>query len=67
MTTREVFVGYFDLLKETLMDKPAQIYNCDESEMPLDHKTVAQRGTKKFGSDHRVTIHKSLYLLVEMR
>ena len=52
MTTREVFVGYFDLLKETLMkhnlmDKPAQIYNCDESEMPLDHKTVAQRGDEK--------------------
>ena len=55
MTTREVFVGYFDHLKETLMkhnliDKPAQIYNGDKSGMPLNHKmpkTVAQRGTKK--------------------
>ena len=55
MTTKEVFTSYFDLLKETLakhelMDKPAQIYNCDESGMPLQHKmpkTIAQRGTKK--------------------
>ena len=45
----------FDLLRETLekadvFDKPAQIYNCDESGMPLEHKmpkTVAQKGTKK--------------------
>ena len=33
-----VFKNYFDLLDETLMkygikDKPAQIYNCDESGM----------------------------------
>ena len=55
MTTKEVFTTYFDLLKETLakhdlLDKPAHIYNCDESGMPLQHKwpkTVAQRGTKK--------------------
>ena len=55
MTTKEVFTMYFDLLKETLakhdlLDKPAHIYNCDESGMPLQHKwpkTVAQRGTKK--------------------
>jgi hypothetical protein len=50
-----VFEGYFALLKETLenanvIDKPAQIYNCDESGMPLEHKmpkTVAAKGTKK--------------------
>ena len=55
MTTKEVFTTYFDLLKETLakhdlLDKPAHIYNCDESGMPLQHKmpkTVAHRGTKK--------------------
>ena len=37
-------------MKHHLMDKPAQIYICDESGMPLDHKmpkTVAQRETKK--------------------
>jgi len=51
----EVFVGYFDLLKEALMkhdlmDKPAQIYNCDDCGMPVEckmPKTVARRGTKK--------------------
>ena len=55
MTTKEVYTTYFDLLKETLvkhglLDKPAHIYNCDESGMPLQHKMpkiVAQRGTKK--------------------
>ena len=55
MTTQDVFEGYFALLKETLenakvIDKPAQIYNCDESGMPLEHKmpkTVAAKGTKK--------------------
>ena len=55
MSTKDVFTSYFDLLKETLtkhelMEKPAQIYNCDESGMPLQHKmpkTIAQRGTKK--------------------
>ena len=35
--------AYFDLLEETLvandlMDKPAQIFNCDETGMPLNHK-----------------------------
>ena len=43
MTSRDVFESYFQLLKETLesydiKDKPAQIYNCDESGMPLEHK-----------------------------
>ena len=55
MTTHEVFKSYFDLLRETLektdvIDKPTQIYNCDESGMPLEHKmpkTFAQKGTKK--------------------
>ena len=55
MTTREVFKSYFDLLEKTLdehglKDKPAQIYNCDESGMPLEHKlprVVSAKGTKK--------------------
>ena len=55
MTSPEVFDGYFKLLKETLekndlMHKPSQIYNCDESGMPLEHKlprTVSPKGVKK--------------------
>ena len=36
MTNRKVFTDYFELLKATLLkhdllDKPSQIYNCDES------------------------------------
>jgi len=50
-----VFKNYFDLLNETLTkhgikDKPAQIYNCDESGMPLEHKmpkVITAKGTKK--------------------
>ena len=52
---RNVFVSYFELLKATLIEndllnKPAQIYNCDESGLPLDHKmprVIAKRGVKK--------------------
>ena len=52
---RDVFVSYFELLKVTLiendlLDKPAQIYNCDESGLPLDHKmprVIAKRGVKE--------------------
>ena len=45
MTSRHVFGNYFDLLEETLdefdlKDKPSQIYNCDESGMPLEHKPI---------------------------
>ena len=55
MTSRHVFDNYFDLLEKTLdefdlKDKPSQIYNCDESGMPLEHKpprVVAVKGTKK--------------------
>ena len=43
---------YFQLLKDTLiennlMDSPNQIYNVDETGMPLDPKVVAGRGHKK--------------------
>ena len=55
MTSRDVFEKYFDLLKDTLLkhllfDKPSQVYNCDESGMPLEHKmprTIAEKGVKK--------------------
>ena len=46
---------YYSLLKATLeehsiLDCPSQIYNMDESGMPLDHKppkVIARKGTKK--------------------
>ena len=49
---------YFDMLKDTLlenhlMEKPAQIYNVDESGMPLDHrppKVISEKGQKKVRS-----------------
>ena len=42
-TNPDVFHRYFDLLEETLLengltDRPAQIFNCDETGMPLTHK-----------------------------
>ena len=47
--------GYYNLLEDTLkehnlLDAPAQIYNMDESEMPLDPRppnVIAKRGQKK--------------------
>ena len=55
MTTHGVFESYFNMLEETLeeynlKDKPAQIYNCDKSGMPLEHKlpkTISLKGSKK--------------------
>ena len=49
---------YFDLLDDTLTkcglkDKLAQIYNCDESGMPLEFKLpkiIAGKGTKKYNN-----------------
>ena len=51
---RDVIDRYFDLLEETLEknnlnDKPAQIFNCDETGMPLNPKAskiISQRGDK---------------------
>ena len=42
MNNSEELENYFELLKDVLeennlMDKPSQIYNVDESGMPLDH------------------------------
>ena len=53
--TEENMKAYFDLLEKTLIDhgllnRPACIYNMDESEMPLDAKQlkrVAKKGMKK--------------------
>ena len=53
-TRKEVIDQYYDLLEETLeenelKDHPAQIYNMDESGMPLDPrppKVVTKRGQK---------------------
>jgi len=53
--TKEVIEGYYDLLEGTLQEhdltnKPAQIYNVDESGMPLDHRplnVVAKSGQRK--------------------
>ena len=55
MTTHGVLESYFNMLEETLeeynlKDKPAQIYNCDELGMPLEHKlpkTISLKGSKK--------------------
>ena len=68
MTTKEIFTSYFDLLKETLtkhelMEKPAQIYNCNESGMPLQQKCqklLHKEERRKFDSDCQVIKHKSL-------
>ena len=51
-TNQEVIDHYFDLLEETLqkIENPAQIYNMDESGMPLDPRPpniIAKRGQKK--------------------
>ena len=55
---KKVMNDYFDKLKKTLeennlMKNPAQIYNVDETGMPLDHhppKVVAIKGQKKVRS-----------------
>ena len=54
-SNESVFKNYFTLLdeimtKNCLKDQPSQIYNCDESGMPLHTKTpkvIAAKGTKK--------------------
>ena len=58
MTTYLVIKDYSDLLDETLTkykltDKPAQIYNCDESGMPPEFKLlkiIAGKGPKRYDS-----------------
>ena len=53
-TNQDIIDKYFDLLKHTLsdnklLDRPAQIFNCDETGMPLDQTPpyiVAAKGQK---------------------
>ena len=65
----EIMNEYFDMLKKTLLDndlmnKPAQIYNEDESGMPLDHqppKVITQKEQKKvysriLGNKSQITV-----------
>lgn len=55
MTSYDVYDSYFKILGEVLdanklKDRPAQIYNCDESGIPLDPKqlkVVSAKGAKK--------------------
>ena len=51
MNNTEALHSYFTLLKKImeenkLIDKPAQIYNVDESGMPLDHRPP-RKGQRK--------------------
>ncbi len=62
MTNPDIFQQYFDLLE------PSQIYNCDDSGMPLEHKlprVVSLKGTKKVRqkSARILTSSESLALL----
>ena len=46
-----MYKSYFDLLRETLekadvIEKPAQIYNCDEFGMPLEPQNAKNYYTK---------------------
>lgn len=53
-TDPTIIANYFDLLQQTLeeydlFDSPAQIWNCDETGLPLDHKpphVIAIKGQK---------------------
>ena len=66
MKNREALVNYFSLLKSTLedndvMDKPSQIYNVDESGVPLDHRStyvLTKKGQKMLGMFSLETRHK---------
>ena len=68
--SKEVVAKYFDLLEETLlsnelMDKPCQIFNCDETGMPLSPhppKIVASKGVRHpiaatSGDKSQITVH----------
>lgn len=39
-----------------MTDKPECIYNCDKSGMPLEHKPIALKGTKKVTSGNKTQI-----------
>ncbi len=67
--SKKVIDDYYNLLEETLQkhdltNKPDQIYNMDESGMPLDHhppNVIAKRGQKKIryrvaGKKEQITV-----------
>ena len=62
ITNYDAFHHYLDLLGETLTkydlkDSPSQIYNCDESGMPLEHKlphVLVIKGTEKVRQETRL-------------
>ena len=64
---KEVFDCYFEMLTEALSDngllhRPAQIYNCNETGMPLgttSHKVVAKINSKpcSITSNDKTTYH----------
>jgi len=69
MDDRGAIENYFKVLKEVLdkhalLEKPAQIYNVDESGIPLDHRpphVVVKRGQRKVryrtsGNKNQVTV-----------
>ena len=66
---KETMTNYFSMLKDTLtkhglLNNPSQIYNIDETGVPLDHrppKIVAARGQKKVrsrssGNNSQITV-----------
>ena len=68
-TNQDIIDRYFDLLRDTLsdnklLDRPAQIFNCDETGMPLDQAqpyVVAAKGQKHprtvvTGSKKQITV-----------
>lgn len=73
MENKSAIEEYFDILKDvlkehSLFDKPAQIYNVDESGMPLEHHpphVVVKRGQRKVrcrtsGNKKQVTVVASV-------
>ena len=63
----ETMKDYFKSLEETLnehdlMNCPGQIYNVDETGVPLDHNVIAQRGQKKIR--YRVSRNKKQITVV---
>jgi len=59
---------YFQMLRDVLtehnlLNSPAQIYNVDETGMPMDHRpprVLTKRGRKRFGAARLVTRVKLL-------
>ena len=65
-TRKEVINQYYDLLEDNdLKDHPAQIYNMDESGMPLDPrppKVITKQGQKRVC--YRVSVKKEQIIVL---